>query len=190
MCMRRCFIIASGVYLLLIGGGCGPIKGYPGPEVPATRLVTVTTSSSEGIEFSRVRIDGIHFSPRSIQVLPGEHTIHVLYSARSESRNCGMDREYDNNPQQRSAEEERCQKKNPDNSSLCTSSWMTEKMELKCDYLRTSYDCLLQGAIEEPGVYTVSVHSTGEILELSGRQKTLRFECLTTDSRWQREKMG
>ncbi|MEY4668553.1 MAG: hypothetical protein RL518_1252 [Pseudomonadota bacterium] len=78
--LRRSWLSA----ILAVGAlfaGCGPVKFYPGEERPDSEISRLLFNSS-GAELSVVTFDGItHPHPgRTLEVLPGAHTLVVKYS--------------------------------------------------------------------------------------------------------------
>jgi hypothetical protein len=172
----------------LVCYGCGPIKGYPGPELPSSQLVTIATSTSTTGDLTYTDVDGISFANRSVQVLPGRHTLNTRFTDYGTGENCGMDRRFDDCPACRENREASCRQRNPDNPSLCN-SYLTEEMHVMCDYVHTSYSCWIEATLSRPGSYLISVAHASDQVRLTGPNLDIPFRCSFDTRSIHRERM-
>ena len=180
--------LGVGLLWAVFASSCGPVKGYPGPELPVSELVRVSAPAADNVRFHVLDMDGRSFSS-AIQVLPGKHRLYAFYSIRGIGKNCSMDRLGEESPVLSSTDEERCRERNPTDPTGCRLEWMKKPMELRCDYPHSQYSCSLQTTIPEPGYYQIRVGSSDDILELVGPGGRSQFVCVFDRSWWEREKM-
>lgn len=133
-----------------------PDKGYPGPEITSSLLITISVSELNSGGFEDSSIDSISFERRAVRVLVGHHKMRTRLIRSDSPENSGMDREFNNCYSCRQAREGSCRRSGRDNPGVCSSLWQSEDMRVRCDYLKSSYQCLLKTTIVEPGEYVTS----------------------------------
>lgn len=185
-----------GKITLLVGAlvgitllGCGPIKGYAGPEIASSRLVTISLANGSSGSLEEASVDGISFAVRAVQVLVGRHTMKTQFIRRSAPENCGMDREYDTCYSCREAREASCRRQNRDKPEVCSSLWQSEEMRVMCDYRNSSYECWLEATILHPGEYIIAARPGSDDVTLSGPNLELAFQCALVGTSARRERM-
>jgi hypothetical protein len=186
--MKDIAILAAVVNLFIVSG-CGPIKGYPGPDRPSFELVTIATSSTSARNLTLCEVDGIAFAARPVQILPGHHLLRTQLKKFGIGENCGMDRELDNCPTCRQTREAHCRRDNPNDPALCSSLWQREEMHVMCDYEHLSFDCSLETTISEPGIYEISVTQESDGVRLTGAALDVPFRCSYLGRTLHRERM-
>ncbi len=72
----RPFCLAIAGMALLALSACAPMKGYPGPALPAGETAIVRSGPYTDL----VSVDGMKISGLSVALLPGPHTIEVVPS--------------------------------------------------------------------------------------------------------------
>lgn len=77
--------------LLLLLSACGPIQGYPGPELPPERIATIKKQG----DIYQTFVDGQSFTGRGITVLPGRHRLETTRRAVGEGYDCRRSEEFD-----------------------------------------------------------------------------------------------
>jgi hypothetical protein len=177
------------VLVSVIFCGCGPIKGYPGPEISSDQLVTISVANANSGTLSDSSIDGTLFAYRAVRVLVGRHKIKTLLSRRGAPENCGMEREFDNCYSCREARETSCRENNRDNPEICSSLWQSEEMHVMCDYHYSSFECGLDAMIVEPGRYVITVLPESDDVRLTGPNLNLPFQCTPVGTSLHRERM-
>ena len=187
--MKRVSVFGAAVFWAITCAGCGPVKGYPGPERPVSQLLTISTQGSDNVRFSIASVDRISFGLGSIQSLPGEHSLEVEYSVRGIGRNCAMDRLYENSVVGGPTDEERCLKRNPSDSVRCSLKSLEKPMELRCDYPYVLYKCWTKAVLSDPGRYELLVSPSTERLLLVGGKIKRAFDCNVLRAWSEREKM-
>jgi hypothetical protein len=168
---------------------CGPVKGYSGPELPSSQLVTIAMSDVSPGFLQDCMIDWTSCAHRSVQVRVGHHMMKTVFSLRGTPENCGMEREFDNCDSCREAREASCRDRNPDNLGLCGSMWLSEEMHVMCDFPHSLRECRLEATITEPGEYRIAVLSESDDVRLMGRNLDIPLTCTQVATSWHRERM-
>jgi hypothetical protein len=179
--------LSALVSLILLG--CGPIKGYPGPEMSKSEIVTISASNVSSGSLNEAYIDEISFVRRAAQVLIGRHTIKTLFIRRGYPENCGMDRELDNCHACREARKASCTRSNRDDPDLCNSLWQSEEMHVMCDYINSSYECSLEVTIFHPGEYIITAPPDRDHLRLTGPDLDVPLQCTLVGTSLHRERL-
>lgn len=183
----------AGILSLLICvlSSCGPIKAYPGNELPLSQVAVVTTSCMGESSLHHLRLDGTEFCFRDIAVLPGTHRFEVGREDRSAPFDCYTRDEFDSSGYA-SCRDDREEDIRKDRSPRdCYESDYHHDVTY-CTVTHTYYRCTLDTGLDAGKTYEVGTFSYGDTVKLRRKgeyEPCGIFDCLysSTEDKFEKQ---